>query len=272
MIYPNHSTTFDLTFERGDWDYCWLVFDEDDDCHRWERVEFYDPGNPFVIGARKGGLDNNPQADVSGDRGEWDADFSGEGNLYISPLDGKLHLYGAELAYWRIDQHALFYQGWQGWQGSSNISPEDADHSMPETFATVKYEDTDENGFFDRISYDKDGDTLFEEVVSLLDLDISDESEIIKTAELEYEDFTQIYRQMAEKQFAFAQKMLERAKSEGLNTEWYAFLNSDKSLREKYHNGYWLARYLYSDLMKINASDEKHRKEIPEYYYTRGID
>jgi len=26
-----------------EWDYCWFVFDEDDDCNRWERVEFYEP-------------------------------------------------------------------------------------------------------------------------------------------------------------------------------------------------------------------------------------
>ena len=143
------------------------MFDEDDDCHRWERVEFYDPKDPFLIGSHKGGLDHNPQADAVGDRGEWDLDFSGKGNLYISPLDGKIHLAGAETGYWRIDQNTLYYQGWQGWRGP-NIQPEDTDPVEPSTFATVRYRDTDDNGFFDEISYDMDGDQTFEQVNSLL--------------------------------------------------------------------------------------------------------
>ena len=57
------------------------------------------------------GLDDNAQSDPVGDRGEWDLDNSGKGNLYISPLDGKIHLFGAEKGFWRIDQNAFYYQG-----------------------------------------------------------------------------------------------------------------------------------------------------------------
>ena len=60
-----------------------------------------------------GGIDNNPQSDASGDRGEWDLDNSGKGNLYIG-FDGRIHLVGAEKGYWRIDQDAKSYQGWGG--------------------------------------------------------------------------------------------------------------------------------------------------------------
>lgn len=56
------------------------------------RVEFYEARDPFKVGAGNGGLDHNTQADAAGDRGEWDMDCSGKGNLYISPLDGRLHL------------------------------------------------------------------------------------------------------------------------------------------------------------------------------------
>jgi hypothetical protein len=54
-----------------------LFYDKDDDCHRWERVEFYDPLDPFKIGAWNKGLDINPQADASGDRGEVGHGFPG---------------------------------------------------------------------------------------------------------------------------------------------------------------------------------------------------
>src|SRR3546814_3338622 len=80
-----------------------------------------------------------------------------------------MHLKGAEVGYWRIDQNASFYQGWdRRWL---NRNPKD--------FATVKYEDVDSNGFFDKISYDMDGDTTFEEVVDLKSLGIDDRCQAI---------------------------------------------------------------------------------------------
>ena len=45
------------------------TYDEDDDCNRWERVELYQPGDPFKVGRNKGGIDSNGQADPAGDRG-----------------------------------------------------------------------------------------------------------------------------------------------------------------------------------------------------------
>ena len=39
LIYADHDSAWPLIFNRGKWDQCWLVFDEDDDCERWERVE-----------------------------------------------------------------------------------------------------------------------------------------------------------------------------------------------------------------------------------------
>ncbi|MCK5782671.1 MAG: hypothetical protein KAH10_08770 [Flavobacteriales bacterium] len=266
LVYPNHDTAYDLIFSRGDWDECWFVFDEDDDCHRWERVEFYQPKDPFIIGYKKGGLDNNPQADGVGDRGEWDRDFSGEGNLYISPLDGKLHLYGAELGYWRIDQNTLSYQGWGGWRGP-NIQPETTDSFEPEIFATIKYEDTDKNGFFDKVSYDMNGDHKYESVILLSDLGISDKSEVYKTADLVYSDYNSLHSKVADIQNEKGMAFTELAVESGLNTSWYSFLKSAKDTREKYSNGYWLSYYLYTDLLNLYKDDSKKTKEIQKKYF-----
>jgi hypothetical protein len=266
LVYPNHETAPGLIFNKGEWNSCSLVFDEDDDCHRWERVEFYHQKDPFIIGARKGGLDDLPQADPTGDRGEWDNDFSGKGNLYVSPLDGKLHLYGAETGYWRIDQQALFYQGWQGWRGE-NLQPEDTDYAEPEIFGTVKYEDTDNNGFFDKISYDMDGDHQFEEEVSLFQTGLSDQSVIIKTADLKYEDFQKLHKSISENQYQKRLKMESLAKKAGLKSEWYSFLRSSKSIQEQYHNGFWLSYYLYKDLMVFYKDDAVESKTIQKTYF-----
>ncbi|MEP4534419.1 MAG: hypothetical protein ABJ004_15110 [Cyclobacteriaceae bacterium] len=268
LVYPTHETAYDLTFDRGKWSSCWLVFDEDDDCHRWERVEFYDPKDPFKIGAKNDGLDHNPQSDAVGDRGEWDLDFSGKGSLYVSPLDGKLHLFGAETGYWRIDQNSLYYQGWQGWRGP-NIQPEDTDTLEPTRFATIKYEDTDGNGFFDEISYDMNGDTLYEEMVCLLSLGLSDQSEIFHPSEMDYSDYLALHESIANGLQTKAAKMEKMARDAGLNTQWYSFLGSPKSTREKYHNGFWMSYYLYRDLSTVNAGKNKALRRVKEVYFSK---
>lgn len=273
LIFSDHDAAYDLTFDRGEWGACWLVFDEDDDCHRWERVEFYDPKDPFKIGAKNGGLDHNPQADPSGDRGEWDEDFSGQGHLYISPIDGRLHLLGAEKGYWRIDQNATYYQGWQGWRGP-NLQPEDFDKAEPVVFGTMKYEDTDGNGFFDQISMDMDGDQKYEEVVSLKSLGIKDAAEWIHTDNMKYEDYRKVYSKMAEALWHNAQDGLAVAAQYGLNTAWYSHMMYPKSEREKYHYGYWVSLYLYKDLTQMAQyqNDEKLFKKIQQAYFSFNWD
>ena len=269
LIYPDHETAYDLTFERGEWNQCWFVFDEDDDSQRWERVEFYDPKDPFKIGTKNGGLDHNPQADPSGDRGEWDKDFSGKGQLYLSPLDGRLHLFGAEHGYWRIDQNATYFQGWQGWRGP-NLQPEDFDKAEPKLFGTMKYEDTDNNGFMDKVSMDLDGNSIYEDVISLSDLGISDKAPVLNTAKWTYDDYQNIYKKMANDMWANAKTGIEVAKKHGLNTAWYAQMMNPKSDREKYHYGYWLSFYLYQDLIQMSTmkQDEDLKLNIQKAYFS----
>ncbi len=259
LIFPDHQTGYDLVFSKGEWSECWLVFDEDDDCQRWERVEFYDPKDPFKIGTKNGGLDHNPQADPTGDRGEWDLDFSGKGQLYVSPMDGKIHLYGAETGYWRIDQNATYFQGWQGWRGP-NLQPEDFDKAEPTTFGTVKYEDTDKNGFFDKMSFDMDGDHQFEWVISLADLNLIDTAPLHDPAKMQYKDYQSIFTQVANNQWINAQNAMQVANNYYLHSQWYAQLSNPKSIREKYHNGYWLGLYLYKDLLEL--AEQNNNKDL----------
>ena len=271
LIYAGHDRAYDLVFNRGKWDYCWLTYDEDDDCQRWERVEFYEPKDPFKSGVRNGGLDNNAQADVSGDRGEWDTDFSGKGNLYIGTFDGRIHLYGAEWGCWRIDQNATYFQGWQGWRGP-NIQPEDNITIEPEIFPTIKYTDENNNGFIDQILYDLDGDTFFERIVSIGETGLTDEAPLIITAEMEYKDFRELYDKMANEQWNNAQMALKTAEKFRLNTGWYTNLMYPRTMREKYHYGYWLNFYIYLDLMHLGElrDDSTFLDQLDRAYYGRN--
>ena len=249
LIFPDRSVAQNFMFNRGKWEKAYFVFDEDDDCHRWERVEFYDPLDPFKPGANKGGIDNNSQADAAGDRGEWDLDNSGKGKLYISRFDGRLHLYGAEWGAWRIDQRASAYQGWDRlW-----VKRE------PEKFATVKYSDKNNNGFIDCIEYDLDGDSVFEQTVNFSELDIDDACTLIDVSNFKYKDYLKLNKKMSEQMWHNGQKALKVAGKYGLNTSWYAKIQQQHSLREKYNNGYWLQLYIYKDLADLfvrqNRSD-----------------
>lgn len=269
LIYADQNAAFDLVFDRGNNKYneCWFVFDEDDDCNRWERVEFYEPKDLYTIGLRKGGIDNNAQSDAIGDRGEWDLDNSGNGNLYVSKFDGRLHLYGAEWGCWRIDQTAYCYQGFGG------LYDKWAFHRMteePEIFGLVKYTDTDKNGFIDLIEYDLDGNQDFEEKVSLIDLGIDDTCNIIELNKQDYSEMNRLFKKVADDMWNKAMNVVEKAKLYQITTEWYSFYMHPRSDFEKYSHGYWLAFYLYKDMRHkaLIADDTEMVHNLDFAYYS----
>jgi hypothetical protein len=267
LIYPDHESAWDLIFNRGRWNMVYFTYDEDDDCNRWERVELYEAGSLFKIGAGNRGLDNNRQSDAAGDRGEWDLDNSGGGDLYVSRFDGRIHLYGAEWGGWRIDQNSFSYQGFGGMYdgyGPARLQVE------PKVFSTIKYSDTDNNGFFDMIESDLDGDTIFEHIVSLKKLGINDKCDIVKTSDLKYEDLAGLQNTVSNNLWQKAEEALNIARKAGLNTEWYSLMMSPKSNYQKYNYGYWLQFYIYRDLLDraYRKGDMKFINELDKAYYT----
>ena len=265
LLYPDHDAAWDLTFKEGKWDKVWFTYDEDDD---WERVELYQPRDPFKVGKNQGGIDNNGQADPAGDRGEWDEDNSGHGQLYVSPIDGKIHLYGAEWGCWRIDQNARYYQGMGGiydGYGPKRIETE------PTVFPTVKYTDTDNNGFFDLMEFDLDGDKVFEQRLSMKELGLDDRCQVINTASMKYEDFVDLESKVSDAMWKNAEKAVEVAKTKKLNTKWYALMLQPKSIRERYHYGFWLQFYLYNDLKDLaERTNDKALASVIDKAYLQG--
>ena len=267
LIYPDHESAWNLIHNRGKWNSCYFTFDEDDDCARWERVELYEPRDIFKIGARKGGIDNNPQADAAGDRGEWDMDNSGKGNLYVSKADGRIHLYGAEWGAWRVDQNAFSFQGFGGIYDGYGPGRTQVE---PKVFSTVKYTDTNKNGFIDEMAFDLDGDTLFEHTVSLLKLGLDDTEKVIKTADMAYKDLVALNTSVSENMWKTALEASAVAEKAGINLSWYSLLRSPKSLQQKYSNGYWLQFYLYRDLMElgIRKQNQEFLNSLDKAYFS----
>ena len=267
LVYTSRNAALHKVFNEGEWSRCWMVFDEDDDCERWERVEFYEPKNYFKIGKNNDGVDHNPQADAAGDRGEWDEDNSGKGQLYIG-FDGKMHLYGAEKGCWRIDQNAASYQGWGGlYEGEYKRLPDE-----PKQFPTIAYDDTDGDGFFDLIKHDFDGDTTFERVTDLRALGITSSYEIINTRQFTYKEYHGLFEKVAEQMWGNALQSIEVAKALKINYKWYASLMTAKSKWEKYSNGYWLQFYIFNDLLShFEKNNQQDRINIlMNAYYGRN--
>lgn len=271
LIYPGQEQAIELIYKRGKgkFNQCWFVFDEDDDCNRWERVEFYEPKELYTVGLRKGGVDNNAQSDAIGDRGEWDLDNSGEGRLYVSTFDGRIHLYGADWGVWRIDQTAYNYQGFGGLYDKWTFHRMNLD---PECFGLVKYTDTDSNGFVDKIEYDLDGDRFFEECVSLHELGISDCAALIETSEKQYTDMQDLFRKTADDMWENALAVVEVARCHRINVEWYNFYRNPRSVMERYQYGYWLAFYLYKDMKQtaMQQGDKEKLLRLDRAYYSRN--
>ena len=270
LIYVDHEKAFDEAFKNSNWSQCWLVFDEDDDCQRWERVEFYEPKDPGSIGSNNGGLDNNPQADATGDRGEWDQDFSGKGNLYVGKFDGLIHLYGAEQGAWRIDRNARYFQGWQGWRGGGDGIPNDSFVDEPSVFPTIKYSDSDANGFTDLIEYDLNGDLLFETVISLSELGIDDRCDLRNPTGMTYHDYRKLFERVSLDLWSGAKKALIAARKNNLAIQWYSLLMNPQTAQERYCCGYWLAFSIWQDLRNqgLENKDSDFIRRVDEAYFS----
>lgn len=267
LYYPDRDTAYQLIFSRGDWQECRLVFDEDDDCNRWERVEFYDPKDLWKTGIENGGLDHNGQADAVGDRGEFDLDNSGKGNLYIGGFDGKIHLYGAEWGAWRIDQTAFSFQGFGGFYEKWNRKRLQL---IPSKFAVVKYKDTDGNGYIDWVGYDLDGDQQLEDSVSLLQLGIPDRQPLIQLANQSPTQMQQLFKKLVANQWGRARDALQVAKKMNINTQWYAFYQQPHSLQEQYDYAFWLNFYIYQDLRFVASHKQPERVSLIDKAFYSG--
>lgn len=253
LIYPDRTKAFKLAY-GGKWESARFTWDEDDDCGRWERVELYQNKDAFAIGSKNNGVDNHNQADPAGDRGEWDEDFSGGGDIYLAPFDGRVHLYGAERGVWRIDQNTKYYQGWD----------RRFQNSAPTQFATVEYLDTDNNGFFDTLNFDLDGDCKYESVISLKELGIDDRCTVLDVSSMKYKDYTKLFQKVSKNMWKNAQQAVKVAQAKGVGTFWYGKLMNPATSREYYHDGWWLQFYIYKDLEHKILCDAHRENRDPE--------
>jgi hypothetical protein len=279
FVHVPHDRCFDEMWHTN-WGSCWFVFDEDDDDHRWERVEFqYPTRNPYSV-HRWGSTKNNrgeqalgghPQADMLGDRGEWDQDNSGKGKLYIGSWDGKLHLYGAESGAWTVDEHAKYWGSRPALGNSSLDDPKNVGE-------LVQYKDTDNNGFFDRITYDYDGDGKVDLTINLLDFKTKDNPhpdvrQFYDPAKLKWAGVHELFTKLAKLDFQEGQEVYRAAWVKGLTNHDIDDDAIAASTWEQYDHGYFLKEKLFRliDQRLTEQGQTKARDRLRRAYFTHQL-
>ncbi|HEV8370929.1 MAG TPA: VCBS repeat-containing protein [Pyrinomonadaceae bacterium] len=302
LMYMPHEKSYSAFFTAG-WKTLYFVFDEDDDDHRWERVEMYYPMHGFggpkdidiystkrwrrsnyaeqamVAEGEKPGLDGHPQSDSLGDRGEFDEDNSGGGKLYVGVFDRKFHLAGAEWGAWTVDKNAEFHGG------VKTPSPKPLAQRVEEV---VKYTDTDNNGFLDTVEYDYDGDRTIDFKFSLLDFKTlsqphPDVVALIDTHKEGWKGLNALFTSIANQSFQEALSVYHAAWRRGLTTPEIDKLAYAGAIGERYDHGYWLKekvfRQIRARLQQIKqvepakaAALDKLEKDLAQLYYTGKFD
>lgn len=247
-----------------------MVFDEDADDHRWERVEMMassadkKPGGPPVdlystarYGNKEGrtpGLSGFFQSDSLGDRGEFDNDGSGGARLYVGAFDRKLHLYGAEWGAWTVDREAKFHGG----AGEPTERP-----VAKKVGELVKYTDTDGDQFIDTIEYDYSGSGKTEFKVSLLEINggAAQKTEVIDPAKLGWKGMHELFNKLAEESWLEAHALYRAAWQRGLTTKLADRLAASSSLRQRHMNAYWIKEEIFREL---RARIERRMAEQPK--------
>jgi hypothetical protein len=286
LMYMPHEKSYDAFFNAR-WATMYFVFDEDDDDHRWERVEMYYPmhgfGGPKEIDLystkkwrrgnyaelamagpeEKPGISGHPQADSLGDRGEFDEDNSGGGKLYVGVFDRKLHLAGAEWGAWTVDKNAEYHGG------SKTPSPKPI---APRVEEVVKYTDTDNNGFLDTIEYDYDGDRTIDLRVSLLDYRTAsnphpDVGQLIDTYKEGWKGLNALFGQIASQSFQDGLKVYRAAWRRGLTTPEIDKLAAAAAIGERYDHGYWLKEKIFREI-RARIRGTALEKDLTRLYYT----
>ncbi len=278
LMYMPHDKSYDAFFNAR-WATMYFVFDEDDDDHRWERVEMYYPMHGFggpkdvdiystkrwrrsnyaeqnmVAPDQRPGIMGHPQADTLGDRGEFDEDNSGGGKLYIGLFDRKLHLAGAEWGAWLVDKNAEFHGG------VKTPSPKPL---APKVEEVVKYTDSDNNGFLDTVEYDYDGDRKIDFRFSLLDYITADQphpdvTQLLDTHKLGWKGLNAVFTSMANESWQEALMVYRAAWRRGLTTPEIDKLSSASSIGERYDHGYWLKEKVFR-LIRMQLADAKKKE------------
>jgi hypothetical protein len=243
----------------SEWERAYLTVDEDDDSHRWERVEIYYPGDPYVLKRRDGNsMITHPQSDSLGDRAEWDEDFSGKARLYRAEWDGKIHLFGAERGAWTLDRDREYWGGSQDNQVAST-------RVATRVSEVIQYYDKNGNGYLDTITFDYDGDQIVDRTDSLIELGISDNGTLIDPVKMDWNALRAENADAANRAWGDAQRFYRLAFRYGFADAAAQNLDKASSVQEKSNHAFFLRETLLRGILE-HAPESDHPAILTAYY------
>jgi hypothetical protein len=267
FVYLNRDGAVARLF-GAQWARAYLTVDEDDDDHRWERVELYYPGDPYNL-QRKGKKGESmlwhPQSDSLGDRGEWDEDFSGQARLYRAAWDGKIHLLGAERGAWTVDRNREFW-------GATCDNGVSSTVTATRVSEVIQYRDSDGNGYLDTIIYDYNGDQVPERTDSLLELGVDDTGILLNVGSSDWNALRCENVESANRSWKQAQRFYCAAFRHGFVDEEIYRLSRATSVQEKYENAFWMKESILRKLLAAAVSEEQRSGLLKSYYMNRAED
>ena len=249
------------------WEKAWLTFDEDGDCFRWERLELYYPGDPYVLERNppKAGTKSiirNTQSDSLGDRGEWDEDFSGRSHMYRAAWDGKIHLCGAERGAWLVDRDAAF-------NGSAHYNGRSSKEAAKQVAEVIQYFDTNGSGWINQVTYDYDGDGTADRTDNLEEIGVDTKGPVLDVTKMDWEALRKENADAVNRSWREAQRLFHAALRHGFVDDAIFKLIKAPSVGEKYRNAYWLKEDILRKVLAAAPAD-KHRA-ILKAYYTNNV-
>jgi hypothetical protein len=139
----------------------------------------------------------------------------------------------------------------------------------PTVFPMISYKDADNNGFFETIEFDLDGDKTVDFSFNLKNVGFSDVSKVYTISGMKYADFAKLEKKVADDTWKNALAFVKFAESLGMNTHWYALLKNPLSQRQKYSFGYWLKFYLFMDCLEKakNENNSALATQIIQTYF-----
>jgi hypothetical protein len=177
----------------------------------------------------------------------------------VGRWDKKIHLHGAESGAWTVDYGGRF---WGARPVLAGASPERASRVEE----VVQYKDTDNNGFFDEITFDYDGDKTIELTVKLEKG--ADVAELFHPRDLKWQGMHELYKKTAEQSFKDATMLYRAAWKKGLTDTKMYDLSFASSTGEKVLNGYWLKEHVFRAVDKKLEADQSKRNELRKVYFT----
>jgi len=262
FVYLARNDAVDALFS-SQWERAFLTVDEDDDSHRWERVEIYYPGDPYILERKnKNSPIYHPQSDALGDRGEWDKDYSGKAKLYRAPWDGKVHLLGAESGVWTVDINREYWAGLHPNEVSSVKMPSKVEE-------VITYKDVDNNGFFDYIAFDYNGDKVIDRTDAFSELNVSDSGVILDVTENSWDDLRLKNSKSAMQNWQNAQRLFSLAFRYGYSSPQIIAMSKASSVQEKQIKAFWLRERIIREILS-KVSIGLHN-DIKTAYYKNDL-